>query len=178
MKQSDLQVICEELIDDVDDLLGCALVDLATGLPIASDLKPRSVLTEEAMMLLFAAGASYFMESSLPPSSSPNSATGRAEGLLREVQVTTELTFNFMTRVPDAEQALLFLVTDRSRSSLGLGWMAVRQAQERLSGLDAGSAEPPAAARATTRFPRLEPAPQSGFDRRQARGRRTVWDLK
>ena len=176
-----MQGICEELVDDVDGVLGCALVDLVTGLPMALDVKPESVLTEEAMMTLFAAAVSYFVESSVAPGGSQRSfGAGHLDSDVREVQTTTKSTFHFMSLVPGVEQELLVLVIDRNRSSLGLGWMALRRAMDKVQGLEAAPSAPPAAARATARFPQRSPetVAEPDFRSRSAAKHRTIWDRR
>lgn len=177
-----MQGICEKMVDETDSVLGCALVDLATGLPVASDVKPESVLTEEAMMVLFSAVNGYFAQSSALTGSSPDSdgAMSWGDGV-QEIQTTTKFTFHFMARVPGAEQMLLVLVTSRSHSSLGLGWMAMRRAMALVHGVNEAPehpAEPLAAARATAFFPKATPAPERepAFTGRRGGGRRTIWD--
>ena len=181
-----MQHICEKMVDEADSVLGCALVDMATALPIASDVKPESALTEEAMMVLFSASASYFTQSSNLPGASPDAEGANSSGdCAQEIQTTTSSTFHFMAQVPGAEQMLLVLVTDRPRSSLGLGWMAMRRAMDLVRTAEAASehpAESPKGARATARFLRAAPAPEPDPEpefrvrNRRGSGRRTVWD--
>ncbi|MDD9962098.1 MAG: hypothetical protein OXU70_08405 [Gammaproteobacteria bacterium] len=179
MKQTDLQSLFEGFVDDAHGVLGCALVDSATGLPIASNLRPESGLTEEAMTFLLAAGVSCFSDPSAAAGSSPNSGgEGRLRDGVREIQVTTEFAFLFMSLAPSAEQELLVLVTDRS-NSLGLGWMMMRQLMEKVLALDVEiPAEQRTAARASAYLPQFAPAPEPEpqFQVRRAVGRRTIWN--
>ena len=50
----------------------------------------------------------------------------------RQIQVTTELTYNFMSLAPGEDRFLLVLIMNRGESNLGLGWMAMRQALDGL----------------------------------------------
>ena len=102
MKQTNLQDICEEVVDDVDGALGFALVDLTTGLPLALDVKPDSMLNSEAMELLALAGATFFKEAAMH-GHKPSRSQGRGERgwpHLQEMQATTEVTYNFMALIP------------------------------------------------------------------------------
>lgn len=130
MRQVRLQDVCENIIDDVDGALGCALVDIATGLPLALDVKPKSLLSGSAMELISAAGVAYFREN-LAIQSQPD-ANGDdiplASDYVEEIQATTADTYNFMSLVPGDDWELLILIADRNVSNLGLGWMAMRQA--------------------------------------------------
>lgn len=178
MRQADLQALCGEFIDDASGVLGCALVDVATGLPLAFDVKPESWLTNDATAFLFAASVSCFAESAESSASVGPRPSSGGEGRLREVQLTTKFGFHFMSLVPGVEQELAVLVTDRG-SSLGLGWMMMRRFVERVLALEVETpTEQPAAARATAYLPKLTPAPPSEtrFKGRHASARRTVWD--
>ena len=46
---------------------------------------------------------------------------------IKEIQMTTEGTFHFMSIVPDRPDALAILITTH-RTSLGMGWSALRRA--------------------------------------------------
>ena len=46
---------------------------------------------------------------------------------IKEIQMTTEGTFHFMAIVPENPDALAILITTK-RTSLGMGWSAVRRA--------------------------------------------------
>ena len=130
MRQAMLQDVCENIVDDVDGALGCALVDIATGLPLALDVKPGSLLSSSAMELISAAGVAYFGDNL---STSSGLDTNGDDSLpqadyVQEIQATTADTYNFMSLVPGDGQELLILIADRAISNLGLGWMAMRQA--------------------------------------------------
>lgn len=130
MRQAKLQDVCEQIVDDVDGALGCALVDIATGLPLALDVKPGALLSSSAMELISAAGVAYFRDN-LPIPSGPGANGDDAAPQVdytQELQATTADTYNFMSLVPGDEQELLILIADRQISNLGLGWMAMRQA--------------------------------------------------
>ena len=130
MRQARLQDVCEDIVDDVDGALGCALVDIATGLPLALDVKPKSMLSGSAMELISAAGVAYFREN-LAPQSQPEANDDEfplASDYVQEIQATTADTYNFMSLVPGDDWELLVLIADRKISNLGLGWMAMRKA--------------------------------------------------
>ena len=44
---------------------------------------------------------------------------------IKEVQMSTDRTYHFMTTLPEKKDALLVLITDRS-ANLGMGWMKLR----------------------------------------------------
>ena len=178
MKQQKLQDICEAIVDDVDGALGCSLVDLATGLPMALDVKPNSLLNATAMEMMSAAGATYFRERLSCPWVAAQQDAGRQPESVQEIQTTTEETYHFMSLVPGDESEMLVLVTERKSTNLGLGWISVRHALRLLRDAysDAGAQ--------TDREQRAEesPSPAPAPARRTndlintgVRGRRTIW---
>ena len=141
MEQIELQDICKQVVERVDGALGCALVDLETGLALAHRVRPGSLLTDTAMELMSVAGGSYFRGNiRLPSGQDPANGPGtHPAGFVREIQTTTEDTFHFMSLVPGNAQELLIMITDRRTSNLGLGWMAMRQSLDLLRSRDRGA---------------------------------------
>ena len=188
MRQVKLQDCCEEIIDDVEGALGCAVVDIATGLPLALDVKPGSFLDAAAMELMSAAGVTYFSGTAMQPKGSAAERqadeatrdTRDTRDYVQEIQATTEVTYNFMSLVPGDEQELLILITDRRRSNLGLGWMAMRQALELVRKAtdtsESEDSEPDAPApEASDLVPPVPRQPNPAYTRPRAGGRRTIW---
>ena len=178
MRQRQLQDICEAIVDDVDGALGCSLVDLATGLPMALDVKPNSMLNATAMEMMSAAGATYFRERLSSPWVPAHQDAGRQPETVQEIQTTTEETYHFMSLVPGEESEMLVLVTERKSTNLGLGWISVRHALRLLT--DALNDDGPQSDQEpdAERNPSPVPAPtRQGAERMNAgaRGRRTIW---
>ena len=127
--------VCKEIVARMDGALGCALVDLETGLPLALDARSDSLITPAALEMISAAAVACFSDAG-NGGSGPDSAGARAanrKNAPQQIQVTTEFTYNFMSRVPGEDGVLLILITTRGDSNLGLGWMAMRQALAQLS---------------------------------------------
>ncbi|MCZ0945589.1 MAG: hypothetical protein OXJ53_21250 [Gammaproteobacteria bacterium] len=133
MRQQQLQDICEAIVDDVDGALGCSLVDLATGLPIALDVKQNSMLNATAMEMVSAAGATYFRERLSSPWVATQQDADRAPESVQEIQTTTKETYHFMSLVFGEASELFVLVTERKSTNLGLGWISVRHALRLLN---------------------------------------------
>ncbi|MCY4012167.1 MAG: hypothetical protein OXG82_05560 [Gammaproteobacteria bacterium] len=115
MRKADLQSVCARITGDVDGALGCALVHLETGLPLAFSVASESRFGSAAIELLCAVGATCF--------------GGAEDGeAVQELQATTADAFQFMALVPGRVDGLLVLVIDREATNLGLGWMAMRRA--------------------------------------------------
>lgn len=130
-----LQQICEEILDEVDGALGCALVDLDTGLPLAMRVASDTLHDSGAMEILSAASADYFRgEVNYQLERALGSDHSSEEGFVEEIQTTTDDTYLFMCVVPGNSQAVLLLITDKT-ANLGLGWVAVRGALRRLGAL-------------------------------------------
>ncbi|MYK46716.1 MAG: hypothetical protein F4029_10865, partial [Gammaproteobacteria bacterium] len=123
MRLGSLQDLCEDIVAGVEGALGCALVDLTTGLPVTLKVRNGGLLDSSAMELLAATGVAYFAGSA---GNGPADALSDDE--IEEIQTTTDDAYFFMSRVPGGSQGLLILVTDRKSTNLGLGWMSMRQA--------------------------------------------------
>ncbi|MYE11170.1 MAG: hypothetical protein F4X99_05810 [Gammaproteobacteria bacterium] len=176
-----LQEICEEIMEDVDGALGCALVDLGTGLPLAMQVTSDALLDSGAMEILSAAGAEYFRgEVGHQLESAMGGGAGRPPadtGFVEEIQTTTEDSYHFMSIVPGNEQTVLMLITDRT-ANLGLGWVAMRRTLRRVQ---EGTRRParrvssaPIPKPASPAVPEPEtPAPTNGNANRRA-GRRGI----
>lgn len=131
-KHMNLQDICEETVADVEGCLGCAVVDLETGLPLAINVAAGSLLGDEAMELLAAACTEYFRGRMVWQLQLTLSGGEPAVSFVHEIQTTTEDTYNFMSVVPGRENAVLVLILDKA-ANLGLGRMSMRQVLRRLS---------------------------------------------
>lgn len=136
IEQAELQALCREIVEDTAAVLGCSLVDIQTGLPLATEVRPSPVLNAAAMELISVAAANYFGDRTAG-GAHPGSA---AKDSFREVQTTTEDAYFYMSVVPGREWELLTLVVDRKSASLGLGWMLMRLALERLQVSDEAEA--------------------------------------
>ena len=128
-----LDDVCDEIVADVSGCLGCAVVDLDTGLALAMRVVPGTLLSDAAMEVMAAASVDYFRgrtiwQLELAMSGHQGAAPG---GYVREIQTSTEDTYHFMSVVPGRESTLLILITDRT-ANLGLGWISMRQALARL----------------------------------------------
>lgn len=113
MRKASVQSVCAEIVGDVDGALGCAVVHVETGLPLAFSVASEARFGSAAIELLCAVGATCF---------------GDGGRTVEELQTTTADAFQFMSLVPGQTDGLLILVIDRQATNLGLGWMAMRKA--------------------------------------------------
>lgn len=133
----ELQNVCDNLVDESDGLVACMLLDLETGLTLAYAGR-RGFDAAAAERIMRAAGTMFrghLVEQFARSLPTPKPVGG----FVREVQITTTNTYHFMSTLPGWPNTLLIFVTDKSLS-IGLGWMAVHQAFDRL--LQAGSDSP------------------------------------
>lgn len=136
-----LQELCEGIVDDVDGALACALVDLGTGLPLASRIVPGGLLNPPSMEAISAAGADYFRGKAMRRLEREMSTGGESQSrFVEEIQTTTEDTYHFMSVVPGRENTLMILITDKS-ANLGLGWISMREALARVRDDDGDDSE-------------------------------------
>ena len=135
------QEICEDVVGDTEGALGCLLIDLRTGLVLASAQRPGAALDDADVKTILHSSADMFRGKlvdqfvrSLPTN------RGSSAGFVREVQITTRYTHQFMAATPGWEDGITILITERTLS-LGIGWMAVHQAQERFAEIHRGTGQ-------------------------------------
>ena len=157
MRQEAMKTVCRDILGGIDNSLGCALVDLGTGLPLALDVRRGTAYSAEALEMLAAGSVSYFQDRRGEPDA------------VRDIQTATEDVYHFMSLVPGRSRELFVLVTDRQRGNLGLGWLAMRGALAQVADSD-GETPPDGAARDDG-----DVGDEHVFDMR-SRGRRTIWD--
>lgn len=157
MSQSSLQRVCRTIVLESHGALGCALVDLETGLPLAFEVSAAGILSSDAMELIAAGTAAQFKRLGA-------SAGG---GEIREMQTATDDAFFFVARVPGESDQLAVLVLDRAATNLGFGWTAMRKAMSDIeaAGHDAWDQDP-ADGDAGGHDPATDPA--SGFSEHDA----------
>lgn len=162
----DLQSVCRDVMDDVDGSLGCVLTDLETGLPLAAEYRAGTVMNGDMITLVSYVGIDLFrgkLVRNFERSLSRNH--GSPEGFVREIQLTTSTTYQFMSAVPGWDHVIFILVTNKN-VSLGMGLLAVHDAVRRLGEITMRTAAP--AANPTFR-PREEPPEASPAQRPEPR---------
>jgi len=123
-----LNEICESLVNDVDDALGAAVVDLSSGLLMAV---AHSVpyFTQSYLDAVAAAAVDMFRGKTVSAVEKllSNQRGTELSQMLQEVQMTTEKTYHFMSVVPGKPNSLVVLITGK-KANLGMGWSALRSA--------------------------------------------------
>lgn len=130
MKLSD---ICQSIVVEIDGCLGCAVVDLDTGLPLAMEVVPGSSLNAQAMELISVAGVEHFRGKTIwQMELEMSGGAGVSQtSFVREIQATTTDMHHYMSVVPGWESTLLILITAKA-ANLGMGWIAMRKALARV----------------------------------------------
>ena len=160
----EVQEVCEDVIASAEGTLACAVVDLTTGATVAAAYGPDTELNANRIGLVSVAVTDMFRGRLIRQFhrawSSGNSVP---EHFVREVQMATANSYQFISVVPARMDTLLVLITDRT-VSLGLGWMSVHQALEQLENVagaggasarhDSTPAKPPTDAAPTLHRPR------------------------
>lgn len=119
--------ICNSVVGKVDDGLGCAVVDLESGLLLGVAHKVP-YFTQSYLDAVAAAAVDMFRGRTVR---AVEDMIGQQRGssesvrLVHEIQMSTEKTFHFMQILPNKPNTLLVLITGR-RANLGMGWSALR----------------------------------------------------
>lgn len=125
---SNINQICQNVVDSVEDGLGCAVVDLDSGLLLGVAHKV-AYFTQSYIDAVAAAAVDMFRGrtvSTVEDMLAEHRST-KPTRLIKEVQMTTDGTYHFMLILPEKPNALIVLITGR-RANLGMGWAAVRRA--------------------------------------------------
>ncbi len=126
---------CEELVDNVEDALGAAVVDLNSGLLLGvHHVVPY--FTQTYLDAVAAAAVDMFRGKTV---SNVEKLLSEQRGdethnTMQEVQMTTPKTYHFMAIVADKPNSLLVLITGK-KANLGMGWSAVRTAMAEVAPL-------------------------------------------
>lgn len=124
--------VCAEALDSTEGGLGCAVVDLKSGLLLGVAHK-ISYFTQSYLDAVAAAAVDMMRGNKIRAVEDMiGNMRGQTEkNLIQEVQMTTKNTYHFMAVVPEKPDALIVLITSR-KANLGLGWVAVRRALAEL----------------------------------------------
>jgi len=123
---ADVNDICKKIVSEVPNSLGCAVVDLDTGLLLGvSHNVPY--FTQSYLDAVAAAAVDMFRGRTVTTVEELLSKQRGTEiqHLVKEVQMSTENTYHFMSIVPNKTSALLVLITS-TKANLGSGWSALR----------------------------------------------------
>lgn len=129
-----LDQLCAQLIKDVNDAIGAAVVNLSSGLPLAV-AHTVPYFTQSHLDAVAAAAVEMFRGNTIrvvEDMLSTHRGSMITSHLVKEVQMTTERTYHFMSVVPGREDSLLVLITGK-KANLGIGWAAMRRALPKVA---------------------------------------------
>ncbi|OUD13323.1 hypothetical protein [Thioflexithrix psekupsensis] len=131
----DINKICADVLADVPSALGCAVVDLESGLLLGVHHRVN-YLTQSYLDSVAAAAVDMFRGRTIMAVEQmlSNIRGHEASRMIKEIQMTTENTYHFMAIVPEKPSALLVLITDK-KANLGMGWAAVRRSLPNIAPL-------------------------------------------
>jgi hypothetical protein len=124
---ANLDQITREIVTSVEGALGCAVVDLTSGL-LLSVSHNVPYFTQSYLEAVAAAAVDMFRGKNVQAVESllTNQRGKPVTHSIQEMQMTTEKTFHFMITVPGKPNALVVLITSR-KTNLGMGWAQVRK---------------------------------------------------
>jgi predicted regulator of Ras-like GTPase activity (Roadblock/LC7/MglB family) len=124
---SKLDTLLQEIIRDVDGALGCAVVDLESAL-LLGVAHNVPYFTSSYLEAVAAASVDMLRGKNIRAVESllSNQRGKLIERTIKEIQMTTDHTLHFMAVIPDKPDALIVLITSK-KTSLGMGWSAVRK---------------------------------------------------
>ena len=123
-----IQEVCKNIYFEVQGAIAVAVVDLSTGLLL--DVYHQVPHFDQTYIdAVSAAAVDMFRGRTVSTVETllSQKRNQSASHSIKEIQMTTEGTFHFMAIVPENPDALAILITTK-RTSLGMGWSAVRRA--------------------------------------------------
>lgn len=123
---SKLDETLTDITNTIEGSLACAVVDLNTGVLLSVSSKV-SYFSEEFYDVIAAAAVDMFRGKNIRSIESLMSHESGREisKTVKEVQMSTDRTYHFMTTLPEKRDTILILITDRS-ANIGTGWMNLR----------------------------------------------------
>ncbi len=147
------QQICESALVNNDGTLGCVLIDLRTGLTLASAQRRGAELDGAEVKTILRSCEDLFCGKLITQFvAALDTDSPSVSGFMREVQITKTHHYQFMAALPGWDDAVVILVTERTLN-LGLAWMVVHQTQTQLADVRRNTGD--------DRLERLAPPPQA-----------------
>ncbi|MGZ4980493.1 MAG: hypothetical protein ACXWE4_04310 [Methylobacter sp.] len=127
-----LDDITREVIHSVDGAVGCAVVDLSSGL-LLSVSHNVPYFTQTYLEAVAAAAVDMLRGKNVQVVEQLLSSQRGTpvEKTIQEVQMTTDSTYHFMSTLKEKPNALVILITNR-KANLGMGWSALRSSLPKI----------------------------------------------
>lgn len=125
--------VCKDIVSSVDDAFAAGVVDLNTGL-LLGVYHNIPYFTQSYLDAVAAAAVDMFRGKGVSNVEKRLSQTRGEEvtNSLKEMQMTTDKTFHFMSVIPGKPNALAVLITGK-KVNLGMGWSGLRSAMSDLA---------------------------------------------
>lgn len=122
-----IKQICQSVYAEVQGTIAVAVVDLSTGL-LLEVYHEVPHFDQSYLDAVSAAAVDMFRGKTVTTVETMLSEQRKkpASHSIKEIQMTTDGTFHFMSIVPNRPDALAILITSH-RTSLGMGWAALRR---------------------------------------------------
>lgn len=135
MANDDLEGFCADVVKNVGGALACAVIDLNNGLLIAAHHNVE-YFTQTYVEALGAAAVDMVRGRGISNVEELLSSTRGEEvrNTMKEVQMTTNRTFHFMSIIPEKPDCMAILVTDK-KANIGNGWSALKTNMEKMAPL-------------------------------------------
>lgn len=130
-----LDELLQDVISNVDGALGCAVVDLNSGLLMGVAHNVPYFTTSYLEAVAAAAVDMLRGKNVRAVEALLSGQRGKTvEKSIQEIQMTTEKTLHFMATIKDKPDYLVVLITNKT-TNLGMGWAAVRNNMTKISPL-------------------------------------------
>jgi len=120
--------VCKGIVDDTDDAMAAAVVDLGSGLMLGAHHNVPH-FTASYLDAVAAAAVDMFRGKGVTGVEKRLAHTRGEEvsNSMCEIQMTTPKTYHFMSVIPGKPNALAILITGK-KANLGMGWSGLRGA--------------------------------------------------
>lgn len=132
---ANLNEVLQSIVSDVDGALGCAVVDLESGLLLAA-AHQIPYFTTSYLEAVAAAAVDMMRGKNVRAIEAlfSNQYGKPMSKSIQEVQMSTDNTYHFMAVIPEKPDALVVLITSR-KTNLGMGWSTIRRSMPILATL-------------------------------------------
>ena len=125
--------ICTDIIADVNFAVGCAVIDLNSGLLVGIAHKAPYFSQSNLDAAAVAAVEMFRGRTVMAVEQMISRMRGREEYLMiEEIQMTTKNTYHFMAVIAEKPNNMVILVTTK-QINLGMGWSTLRTALPKLA---------------------------------------------
>jgi hypothetical protein len=130
-----LDDITRGVVSDVDGALGCAVIDLTSGL-LLSVSHNIPYFTQSYLEAVAAATVELFRGKNIKSVEAMLSSQRGSpiEKMIQEIQMTTENTFHFMSIIKEKPDAVVALICNK-KTNLGMGWSVLRKSLSSIAPL-------------------------------------------